>query len=227
MHKDWKRRLAAEGLGTASLLVVVVGSGIMAERLAGGNQALALLCNALATGAGLAALILAFGPVSAHFNPVVTLAEVARRRMRWRELPPFVAVQTLGAMAGVAVAHAMFAAPILSWSQHARTGGPQWLSEVVATFGLLAVIRGCGRRRPEALPFAVGAYITAAYWCTASTSFANPAVTIARSMTNTFTGIRPIDVPGFIAAQLAGAACAAALFGWLVPASEPHETETS
>jgi glycerol uptake facilitator-like aquaporin len=211
------RRVVAEALGTAFLLATVVGSGIMAERLSAGNVALALLCNALATGAGLVALILTFGPVSAHFNPVVTLAAAVQRRMPWREVPPYLSAQVVGAVGGVAVAHAMFALPVFAWSPHARSGAPQWLSEFVATFGLLAVIHAGERRTPHAVPYAVGAYITAAYWFTASTSFANPAVTIARAMTDTFAGIRPVDVPAFILAQLVGAFCATVLFRWLVP----------
>jgi glycerol uptake facilitator-like aquaporin len=219
------RRLAAEGLGTAMLLAVVVGSGIMAERLAGGNVALALLANAIATGAGLVALILAFGTISgAHFNPVVTLSEAWQRNMPAREVLPYLAVQVAGAFAGVAAAHAMFGEPLFFASTHVRTGGAQWWSECVATFGLIATIIGCSRSRPSATPFAVAAYITAAYWFTASTSFANPAVTLARSATNTFAGIRPLDAPGFIAAQLAGAAAATLLFCWLYPAAPPGAT---
>jgi glycerol uptake facilitator-like aquaporin len=214
-----KRVLVAEALGTALLLAIVVGSGIMGERLAGGNVAIALLCNTLATGAGLVALILTFGSVSAHFNPAVTIADASQGGTPWRYVPAYIGAQLLGAVLGVAIGDAMFGEPVFSWSQHVRTGAPQWLSEFVATFGLLATIWGCSRRRPGAVAFAVGAYITAAYWFTASTSFANPAATIARSMTNTFAGIRPIDVPGFILAQVAGAAAATAVFQWLVPAS--------
>ena len=210
------RRLVAEGLGTAFLLAVVVGSGIMAERLAGGNVAIALLANALATGAGLAALILAFGPISgAHFNPAVTLSAAWQKGMPAREVLPYIAVQVAGAFAGVAAAHMMFDDPLFFASQHARTGAAQWWSEFVATFGLIAVIIGCSRSRPAVTPFAVAAYITAAYWFTSSTSFANPAVTLARSATDTFAGIRPGDAPGFIAAQLLGAAAATLLFCWL------------
>ena len=213
------KKLAAEALGTAFLLATVVGSGIMGERLAGGNVAIALLANTLATGAGLVALILTFGPISgAHFNPAVTLADASQGGVAWREVPGYVAAQVVGAFAGVAVAHLMFAEPALFFaSQHQRSGAAQWLSEFVATFGLLAVIWGCVRRRAGAVPFAVGAYITAAYWFTASTSFANPAVTLARAASDTFAGIRPVDAPGFIVAQLAGAAAATALFRWLVP----------
>lgn len=215
------RRVAGEVVGSAFLVAAVVGSGIMGERLAGGNAALALLANALATGGALVALILAFGPISgAHFNPVVTLAEASRGALPWREAPAYVAGQALGALAGVAVANAMFELPLFFASRRARTGGAQWLSEVVATFGLLLVIRGCARARPAAVPFAVAAYITAAYWFTASTSFANPAVTLARSASDTFAGIRPADAPGFIVAQLIGAAAATLLFGWLLPAGD-------
>jgi glycerol uptake facilitator-like aquaporin len=201
------------------LVATVVGSGIMGERLAGGNVAVALLANTIATGAGLVALILTFGPVSgAHFNPVVTLADASQRGLAWRDVPVYVAAQVAGAFAGVAIAHVMFNEPALFVaSQHDRSGPSQLVSEFVATFGLLAVIWGCVRRRPGAVPFAVGAYITAAYWFTSSTSFANPAVTLARAATDTFSGIRPVDAPGFIAAQLVGAAAATALFRWLVP----------
>ena len=213
------RRLVAEGLGTAMLLAVVVGSGIMAQRLAGGNVAIALLANAIATGAGLVALILMFGAVSgAHFNPVVTLSEAWQNNLPYRDVLPYIAVQVAGAFAGVAAAHGMFELPIYFASTHARSGAAQWWSEFVATFGLIGVIIGCTRSRPAVTPFAVGAYITAAYWFTASTSFANPAVTIARAATDTFAGIRPADAPGFIIAQLAGAAAATLLFCWLYPA---------
>ena len=212
------RRLVAEGLGTALLLAIVVGSGIMAERLAGGNMAVALLANAIATGAGLVALILTLGAVSAHFNPAVTLSAAWQGAMPWREVPPYLAVQVAGAMLGVLAAHAMFELPAVFASQHVRTGPAQWFSEFVATFGLLAVIIGCSRSRPASTPWAVAAYITAAYWFTSSTSFANPAVTLARAASDTFAGIRPVDVPGFIVAQLAGAAAATVVFGWLFPA---------
>ncbi|PHV12928.1 aquaporin [Chitinimonas sp. BJB300] len=210
------RRVVAEGLGTAFLLVTVVGSGIMGERLAGGNIGLALLANALATGAGLIALILTFGPLSgAHFNPVVTLSDAWLGNTRWRDVPAYVMVQIVGAFAGVAAAHLMFGEPLFFASQHIRTGAAQWWSEFVATFGLLAVIIGCTRNHPKITPFGVAAYITAAYWFTASTSFANPTVTLARSVTNTFAGIRPTDTFGFIAAQLGGATAATVVFGWL------------
>ena len=216
MRSDLARRAAAEAIGTLLLLAAVVGSGIMGERLAGGNVAIALLANTVATGAALVALILAFGAVSgAHFNPAVTLAVAARRGLAWRAVPIYLAAQVAGAYAGVAIAHGMFGEPIFAASTHARAGGAQALSELVATFGLLAVIWGTSRARPSAVPFAVGAYITAAYWFTASTSFANPAVTLARSATDTFAGIRPADVPAFLVAQAAGAAAATALAAWL------------
>ncbi|MFZ6779165.1 MIP/aquaporin family protein [Undibacterium sp. Ji83W] len=212
------RRLVSEGLGTALLLAVVVGSGIMAERLAGGNVAIALLANALATGAGLIALILMFGTISgAHFNPVVTLSEAFQRNMPGKEVLPYIVVQVLGAFAGVAAAHGMFEHPLFFASEHVRTGMAQWWSEFLATFGLIAVIISCTRSRPAVTPFAVAAYITAAYWFTASTSFANPAVTLARAASNTFAGIRLADAPGFIIAQLLGAAVATAVFCWLYP----------
>lgn len=225
------RRMASEALGTALLLATVVGSGIMGERLAGGSVAIALLANTLATGAVLVALILTLGPLSgAHFNPAVTLAAAWERALPLADVPPYLAAQVAGAFLGVAVANLMFDLPAYSLSQHARHGASQWLSEVVATFGLLSVIWGCARRRPEAAPFAVGAYITAAYWFTASTSFANPAVTMARAGSDTFAGIRPVDVPAFVVAQLLGAAAATALFRWLVPtapsASAPHAART-
>jgi glycerol uptake facilitator-like aquaporin len=212
------RRLVSETLGTALLLAAVVGSGIMGERLSGGNVAIALLANTLATGATLSALILAFGPISgAHLNPVVTLADAWQQGMAWRHVPAYLAAQIIGAFTGVATAHVMFGEPIFSASRHIRSGNAQMFSEFVATFGLLAVIWGCSRTHSPYVPFAVGAYITGAYWFTSSTSFANPAVTLARSMTDTFSGIRPQDIPGFIAAQLAGAAAATALFAWLTP----------
>jgi glycerol uptake facilitator-like aquaporin len=215
---DLPRRAVAEGVGTALLLAMVVGSGIMGERLAGGNVAIALLANTVATGAGLVALILTFGPISgAHLNPAVTLADASQGGIAWRDVPVLIAAQVGGAFVGVAIAHAMFGEPLFFASRHVRTGGAQWLSELVATFGLLATIWGCARRRPGLVPFAVGAYITAAYWFTSSTSFANPAVTLARAASDTFAGIRPADAPAFILAQLAGAAAATALFRWLVP----------
>jgi glycerol uptake facilitator-like aquaporin len=214
---SFPKRLAAEALGTALLLAVVVGSGIMGERLAGGNVAIALLGNTLATGAALVVLISVFGPVSgAHFNPAVTLVFSLKREMTWRIAIAYVVVQIGGAVLGVYVAHAMFAEPILQISTKLRDGPGQAFSEFVATFGLLATILGTLRFRPEFTPVAVGLYITAAYWFTASTSFANPAVTIARSLSNTFAGVAPSSAPLFIAAQLGGAVAAAAFFGWLL-----------
>ena len=211
------RRVAAEALGTAFLLAAVIGSGIMGERLAGGNIAIALLANTLATGSMLAVLILTFGPISgAHFNPAVTLAMALEGWIAWREVPGYLAGQFGGAFAGVAAAHLMFGLPIFFASSHPRHGVAQLWSEFVATFGLLSVIWGCSRFRPSAVAFAVGAYITSAYWFTASTSFANPAVTLARSASDTFAGIRPADVPGFVVAQLVGALAATILFRWLI-----------
>jgi glycerol uptake facilitator-like aquaporin len=216
---DLKRRVVAEALGTAFLLATVVGSGIMGERLCGGNIALALLANTVATGAALVALISAFSSVSgAHFNPAVTLAAASQGSVPWREVPGYVLAQVLGAFAGVAVAHIMFGERLFSAATHVRSGAAQLLAEFVATFGLFAVIWGTSRTRAASVPFAVGAYITAAYWFTSSTSFANPAVTLARAASNTFAGIRPVDAPGFIVAQLLGAAAATATFSWLVPA---------
>ncbi len=222
------KTLVAEAVGTMLLLAAIVGSGIMGERLSGGNVAIALLANTLATGAMLVATILAFGHISgAHFNPVVTLALASQGSVRWNEVPGYIAAQILGAFGGVAVAHVMFSETLFSASQHARAGGAQLFSEYVATFGLLSVIWGCSRARPQATPFAVGAYITAGYWFTASTAFANPAVTMARSLTNTFSGIRPADAPGFIAAQLVGALCATLLFRWLLASSPAKDTVAS
>jgi glycerol uptake facilitator-like aquaporin len=218
MTTSLARRITAEFVGTAFLLAAVVGSGIMGERLAAGNVAIALLANTIATGAALVALILAFGPISgAHFNPAVTLADASQGGLAWRDVPAYLMAQVAGAFLGVAAAHLMFGAPVFAASHHARSGGAQVFSEFVATAGLLCVIWGCVRLRSSAVPFAVGAYITAAYWFTASTSFANPAVTLARSATNTFAGIRPADAPAFIAAQLAGAFAATFLFRWLLP----------
>jgi glycerol uptake facilitator-like aquaporin len=215
---DLRRRAAAEAIGTALLLATVVGSGIMGERLAGGNVAIALLANTLATGAGLVALILTFGPISgAHFNPAVTLADATQGGLPWREVPAYVVAQIAGAFAGVGIADFIFEEPTFFASTHERSGIAQAASEFVATFGLLTVIWGCSRRRPDSVPFAVGAYITAAYWFTSSTSFANPAVTMARAASNTFAGIRPADVPVFVVAQLLGAGAATAMFRWLVP----------
>lgn len=215
---DLRRKAVAEALGTALLLATVVGSGIMGDRLAGGNVAIALLANTLATGAALVALILTFGPISgAHFNPAVTIADATQGGLPWRQVPVYVLAQVAGAFVGVAIAHVMFGEAVFTASRHVRSGLPQLVSEFIATFGLLAVIWGCVRRRATAVPFAVGAYITAAYWFTASTSFANPAVTLARTATDTFAGIRPVDAPGFIVAQLLGAGAATATFAWLVP----------
>lgn len=213
------RKLAAEFTGTAMLLATVVGSGIMGERLAGGNVAIALMANAVATGAALVAIVLAFGPISgAHLNPAVTASEASQGGMPARALALYVVVQVAAAIAGVLLANVMFGEPAIAWSTHARSGPRELLSEFVATFGLISVIWGTVRSRPAAVPFAVGAYITAAYWFTPSTSFANPAVTVARAFTNTFAGIRPVDVAPFVVAQFAGAAAATALFRWLVPA---------
>jgi glycerol uptake facilitator-like aquaporin len=215
---DLGRRAGAEAVGTGLLLATVVGSGIMGERLAGGNVAIALLANSLATGAALVALILTFGPISgAHLNPAVTLADASQGGLPWPSVPAYLTAQVVGAFAGVAAAHLMFGEPLFAASAHARAGGAQLWSEFVATFGLMCTIWGCSRTRASTVPFAVAAYIVAAYWFTASTSFANPAVTLARAATNTFSGIRPVDVPGFILAQLAGALAATALFRWLVP----------
>jgi len=230
------RRAIAEAIGTALLLAVVIGSGIMGERLANGNAAIALLANTLATGAGLVALILTFGPISgAHFNPAVTLADAAQGGTPWKEVPAYIMAQIAGAVCGTAVANVMFSLPLFFASRHARAGSAQLFSEFIATFGLLAVILSCARRRSPMAPFAVGAYITAAYWFTSSTSFANPAVTLGRSLSDTFAGIRPVDVPGFVVAQLVGAAAATILFWWLMPlrlkdapeALVPHHEESA
>ena len=219
------RRVTAEAVGTAFLLAAVVGSGIMGERLAGGNIAIALLANTLATGAALGALILTFGPISgAHFNPAVTVADASQGGLPWREVPVYVVAQIMGAFGGVATAHMMFGLPVLFASRHPRAGAAQIFSEFVASFGLLSVIWGCVRFRSQVVPFAVAAYITAGYWFTASTSFANPAVTLARSFSDTFAGIRLIDAPAFIVAQFAGAMVATLLFRWLIPA-QPGEAE--
>jgi glycerol uptake facilitator-like aquaporin len=214
---DIARRLAAEALGTALLLAIVIGSGIMGQRLAGGNDAIALLGNALATGAGLVVLITIFGPISgAHFNPAVTLAFALRREIAWSLGGAYVAVQVVSGVAGVWLAHAMFAEPIWQVSTKLRSGPALGLAEVVATFGLVGCIQGSLRFRPEETPTIVGLYITSAYWFTASTSFANPAVTIARAFSDTFAGIAPASAPQFILAQLVGAAVATLLFGWLL-----------
>ena len=209
------QRAFCEWLGTAFLLAAVVGSGIMAQKLAG-DDALALLCNTLATGAILAVLILIFGPLSgAHFNPAVSIGFALRSELPWSEAAVYIAAQVLGGLVGVWVAHLMFELPVWQFSMTVRTGPGQWLAEAVATFGLLLTIFGCVRRRPDSVAYAVGLYITAAYWFTASTSFANPAVTVARSLSDTFAGIAPAGVPGFIAAQLAGTLAAVALSHWL------------
>lgn len=215
------RKLIAEGLGTALLLVAVVGSGIMAERLADGNVALALLANAIATGAALVVLITVFGPLSgAHFNPAVTAYFALRGDTPWGVAVSYIAVQGVTAIAGVWVAHAMFGLPILEISRHAREGWPQWLAEFVATFGLLLTIAGAIRFAHLSAPVLVGLYITGAYWFTASTSFANPAVTVARSLTDSFSGIAPASVLGFIAAQLLATAAAWGLLPWLFAPSD-------
>jgi glycerol uptake facilitator-like aquaporin len=217
------RSLAAEGLGTAFLLMAVVGSGIMAESLSNGNVALALLANAVATGTALVALITTFGPVSgAHFNPVVTLVERLSGRISTAHAASYAGVQVLAALAGVLSAHLMFGEAMWQVSTHARSGGAQLWSEVVATVGLVSVISGVSRHAPAAIPGVVGAYITAAYWFTASTSFANPAVTIARAFTDTFAGIRPADVPGFVAAQLVGGVAAWVCWRWLLDPVPPR-----
>ena len=223
MKQPLHRRLVAEAIGSAMLLAAVVGSGIMGERLAAGNVAVALLANSIATGGALVALILTFGPISgAHFNPAVTLAIAWEKGIGWRDAVAYLIVQIGGAFAGVAIAHLMFGLPLFFASQHVRQGRSQLLAEFVATFGLLAVIAGCARFKPAMAPFGVAAYIVAAYWFTASTSFANPAVTLARSVSDTFAGIRPIDAPSFIAAQICGAIVAAVLFRWFD--SKPRET---
>lgn len=212
------RRLVAEGLGTALLLASVVGSGIMGERLAGGNVAIALLANALSTAAMLYVLIEWFGPFSgAHFNPAVTLALAVRGGIGWRLVPAYILVQFTAAVFGVGLANAMFDLPVYAWSQHMRSGSGQWLSECVATFGLIGLIWVGASKRPTAIAALVACYIGAAYWFTASTSFANPAVTVARAMTDSFSGIRPSDVFGFLMAQTLGGLAAVAVFGWLMP----------
>lgn len=212
------KRGVAEGVGTALLLATVIGSGIMAERLSGGNVAIALLANTIATAGGLVALILTFGGISgAHFNPAVTVADASQGGLRWKDVGPYVIAQLVGAFVGVALAHVMFDAPIFSASRHVRAGLGQLMGEFTATFGLVSVIWGCSRSRPTVTPFAVAAYISAAYWFTSSTSFANPAVTLARAASDTFAGIRPADAPAFIAAQGLGAAAATLLFRWLLP----------
>lgn len=222
------RRVAAEALGTALLLAIVVGSGISGERYAGGSVGLALLANTLATGAGLVVLILTLGPISgAHLNPAVTLVEASRGSLPQRDAFAYVAAQIIGAFAGVALAHAMFDLPLYAASAHARTGTGQLLSEGVATFGLVFAILAVSRARPAAVPATVGLYITAAYWFTASASFANPAVTFARALTPTFAGIRAGDVPGFVVAQLAGACAALGAFAWLWPEERTRAAQPS
>lgn len=220
---DISRRLVAEALGTAFLLATVVGSGVMALKLSGGNGALALLCNTIPTAAILAVLILTFGPLSgAHFNPAVTLALALRDEMRWPHAGGYIGAQIIGGILGVWAAHLMFELPLWQFSTTVRTGPGQWLAESVATFGLLSVIFGCASRAPSAVPSAVGLYITAAYWFTASTSFANPAVTLARSLSDTFAGIAPAGVLAFWAAQFAGMLAALALAAWLWPRPTRH-----
>lgn len=227
------KRAVAEAVGTALLLATIVGSGIMAERLSGGNVALALLANAVATGGALVCLIAVIGPISgAHFNPAVTLADALQGGLSWREVPAYVIAQVVGAIGGVGIANIMFGFPVFFASHHLRGGPALMFSEFIATFGLLFVIWGCVRFRSAIVPFAVAAYIVAAYWFTPSTSFANPAVTIARSLSDTFAGIRPVDVPGFVVAQFIGAIAATLLFAWLVPIQKreaeavlvPHQT---
>lgn len=221
MNFPLTKRLVAEGLGTALLVAAVAGSGIMGERLSGGNVALALLGNTVATGAILAVLILAFGPVSgAHFNPAVSLVMSLRKEHPWREFLPYVAAQITGGCIGTLIAHGMFELPLLEFAVKSRTGPAQWFAEFIATFGLIVIIIALSRFKSEAIPAAVGLYITAAYWFTASTSFANPAVTIARALTNSFSGIAPGDVPMFIVAQLAGALAALILVGWFFGATK-------
>lgn len=218
MKSRLSARVAAEFLGTGFLVAAVVGSGIMAERLSGGNVALALLANTIATGAALVALILTFGPISgAHLNPVVSLADAMEGGLAWSETLPYVLAQVLGGIGGTMAANAMFGLPLVSLSHHVRGGPSQFFSEFIATFGLLSVIWGCSRSRASVVPFAVASYITSAYWFTASTSFANPAVTIARSLSDTLAGIRPADVPLFMIAQVVGGIGATLLFRWLVP----------
>jgi glycerol uptake facilitator-like aquaporin len=218
MKPSLRQQVGAEFLGTAFLVAAVIGSGIMGERLSGGNVAIALLANTMATGAGLVALILTFGPISgAHFNPAVTLADAIEGGLQWRDAAYFVSAQCLGGILGAILANIMFRLRPISLSGHARVGFAQIVSEFIATFGLLSVVWGCSRKRSEMVAFAVGAYITAAYWFTASTSFANPAVTLARCLSDTFAGIRPMDAPVFVLAQLAGALAATLVFRWLVP----------
>ena len=218
MHQPLAKRVVAEALGTFFLLAAVVGSGIMAERLAGGNTALALLANTAATGTALVALIISFGPMSgAHFNPVVTLSFAFRSDLFWRDVPLYLLAQCVGGIGGVIAANLMFGLPAVFVSNHPRAGMAQLFSEFIATLGLVSVILAASRSHVAVIAVAVGAYISAAYWFTASTSFANPAVTVARALSDTFAGIRPTDVPGFVLAQLAGGIAATVLFRWLVP----------
>ncbi len=229
MKPSLPRRCVAEFVGTSFLVATVIGSGVMGERLSGGNVALALLANTIATGAVLVALIFAFGGVSAHFNPVVSVMDAVERGLFWRDVPYYIMCQVIGGIVGGISAHLMFGLSIVSISRRVRSGPSQVFSEFVATFGLIAVIWGCSRLQSNAVPFAVGAYITAAYWFTASTSFANPAVTIARCLSDTFAGIRPTDVPWFVVAQFLGGFAATLLFRWLVPNLQlrARETQTS
>jgi glycerol uptake facilitator-like aquaporin len=214
------RRVALEFVGTALLLAAIVGSGIMAQNLSDGNLALALLCNAIATAGALVALIATLGPLcGAHLNPIVTLGEAVRGARPWREVVPYAGGQIAGGIMGVGLANVMFGKPVFFASRHVRAGWPELLAESVATFGLLFVIFVGNRARPAVVPFTVAAYITAAYWFTSSTSFANPAVTIARSLSDTFAGIRPVDVPGFVIAELAGAGAALAFIRWTLGAT--------
>jgi len=226
MHQPLAKRVAAEALGTHFLLAAVVGSGIMAERLAAGNMALALLANTVATGAALGALIISFAPMSgAHFNPVVTLSFALRRDLVWQDVRLYLLAQVVGGIGGVVTANLMFGLPAVFMSNHPRTGTAQLFSEFIATFGLVSVILATSRSQVAVVAIAVGAYISAAYWFTASTSFANPAVTVSRSLSDTFAGIRPVDVPGFVLAQLAGGMAATVLFRWLMPAQNDHRKE--
>ena len=226
MHQPLAKRVVAEALGTFFLLAAVVGSGIMAERLAGGNMALALLANTAATGAALVALIISFAPISgAHFNPVVTLSFALRFDLEWRSIPLYLLAQVVGGIGGVTAANTMFGLPAFFVSHHPRMGMAQLFSEFIATLGLVSVILAASRSTIVVVAIAVGAYISAAYWFTASTSFANPAVTIARCLSDTFTGIRPADAPGFVLAQLAGGLVATVLFGWLLPPQSSERKE--
>jgi glycerol uptake facilitator-like aquaporin len=226
MRLPLNKRVVAEALGTCFLLAAVVGSGIMAERLASGNVALALLANTAATGSALIALIITYGSLSgAHFNPVVTFASAWTGSLAWKEVPYYLLAQFLGGILGVVVVNAMFGLPLIFMSQKSRAGFAQLLSEFVATFGLVSVIFGASRSHIAVVALAVGAYISAAYWFTASTSFANPAVTVARSLSDTFTGIHPVNVPGFLVAQFAGGVAATAMFRWLMPIASEHSEQ--